>query len=256
MVVGAFGLLFVVMVWGSDGPASGIAAAAIALALCYFTWFLWAWPSVTVQQTGITVRNHIRTYLVGWAALREAESSYGLYLVTVPSSSKEESKVPDEVPTGVRSARQPNYGSYPLTGGSDTPPKRIYCAGVPARGGFSSSRQKEAPVIPELYFENGPRLTMRVEPAVAVRLIEEEKLLIDHPDRRDPTHQATRRQIEGWESRSALKRLLYGQSSTSSQNVGPENTRPFTGVTTKVNYLQLGGLIATIAAALILGFTF
>ncbi len=281
VIVGAFGLFFVIMVWASDGPGSGIAAAAIALALCYFTWFLWAWPSVTVEQAGITVRNHIRTYLVGWDALKEAESSYGLFLVTTPSSYEEETGTtdpatsalqqdggesgservswpPKQDPSSQGNGQKSDHDKYPLTGGSVTPPKRIYCAGVPARGGFSASRQKDAPVIPELYFENGPRVTMRVEPAVAVRLIEEEKLLIDHPERRDPTHQATTRQIEGWESISALKRLLYGKTPPTSQDAGQvgDRSEPFRGVVARVNYLQLAGLVATIAAALILGFTF
>ncbi len=235
IIVGLLGLLFVVMIWSSEGPRSGIAGASIALALCYFTWWIWSWPAVIVERRGITVRNQVRTYRVGWDALKEAESNYGLYLVPNANSG-----------SSVADSADP----HPLTGGSDVPPKRIYCAGVPARGGFSTAHQKSAPTIPQLYFEAGPKVTLRVEPAVAARLIDEEKLLIDNPRRRDGTHQATPNQVKAWEERGPVKQLLYGKTPTA-QLEAPA----FEGITASPNIAVLAALVSLLAVAGILGST-
>lgn len=220
VIVGALGLLFVVMVWSGEGALHGLTAASIALALCFFTWWIWTWPKVVIEDRGITVNNQLRSYQVGWDVLKGAESRYGLYLVTEPDS-------PD--------------------GGQ----KQIYCAGVPMRGGFSASRQKEAPLVPALYFENGPNLTMRVEPPVAVQLIEEELLLQNHPRRREPTHQATPAQVQNWKTRGILKKFVYGGSPNESAD-----SVQFKGLTSTVNWLVLVGLVGTALLALVLGLNY
>lgn len=220
------GLLFTGMIWGSDGAQAALRALPIPVALGYFTWWMWAFPTVDASRRGIQVRNQIRTYQIPWGDFQEAESNYGLYLKLVPNTS----------------------GGADSTGYSE--PKRIYCAGVPARGGLSSSRQKTALAVPELYFEPGPKVCLRVEPPVAVQMLDAEKLYFDNPSQRPPSNRVSDAQVEAWEHRGALKKLLYGTPATG-QAADAEGHDAAASV--RVNWLQLGILAVLAAAALLTG---
>lgn len=243
IAIALIGLVFVAMIWGSDGPGPAIAAAALPLAMSYFTWWVWAWPAVIADRRGITVRNQLRTYRIGWDSFREALSQYGLYLLVAPAADAGQGGADGPAPN-----RQALREQFPLTGGEVEPAKRIYAAGAPARGGFAVAHQKTAPTVPDIYLERGPRVTLRVQPPVAATMLNEERAWLSEPRDRPMARQASEQQVRNWESRSALSRFLHGV-------VVPEDAEPFRGVVAVTNWGVLGGLVLVTALAAYVGFT-
>lgn len=216
--VSAVAILFIGMMWADGGPILAAISAVLPISLAYFTWWMWAWPALIVDSSGIRVRNQLRTVRIGWDAFHEAEAQFGLYLSV-------------EQAPGTRQS-------------ADAPPRRIYVAGVPARGGFSANRKKEAPQVPELYFTRGPRITLRVDPGVAARMLDEEKYYHDQPGKRPSANIPSTETVRGWESRGAVQRWLYGVS---------KGSAPFKGVTITPNWVALGILLALAAGSITYG---
>ena len=155
------GIAFLAMIWGADGPAEALRSAVIPAGLIYFTWWIWAWPCVIADRQGITVRNQLRTFRISWDAFISAESRFGLYLT-------------------VEGGQGAGDDWDPLA----VPPRRVYAAGVPARGGFAASRGKQQAPAPLPTFIAGKPTTLREEPHVVAQVQEEEKLYATDPSRR------------------------------------------------------------------------
>lgn len=194
-LVFAVGLIFLGMVWYSDGFVLMAKSAILPLGLTYFTWFIWGWPAVIVDQRGILVRNQIRTIKIGWDSFVRAKSSLGLYLYAITEKSTQED------------------------------PAAIFAAGVPAKGGLRAAGTQNAPVVPELFFDKGPRQVLPVEPIIAARMIDEEKFYQDNPGQRP-----------------------HSRISPTAIDL-PEPQTQDVGVTINYNWLQLGILAAFIAGA-------
>lgn len=229
LTVGLLGVVFVAMIWSAEGPAAGLPALVLPIALSYITWWLWAYPCVIANSGGVTVRNQVRTTFIGWEAFGEAESDYGLYIQTnvVPTSRKD--------PAGETSLE---------AAGTELLGRRVFCAGVPAKGGFTAGRQKPPTEPVQLYFEPGPKITLRTTPSEAAALLNAEASFEQGEERRDPTRHASPRQVEGWESRGALKKFLHGT---------PKNPEKLVGVSSRTNWLSIAALVLLTAAAVLYG---
>ncbi len=142
--VSLVGVVFLVMLWQSEGAVEAARSALFPITLAYFTWWIWAWPQVKLSAQGVQVRNQLRTFRIGWDGMEEAEASYGLYLKTAD--------------------RRP-----------------LYAAAVPARGGLASANRKSAPEPVALDFTRGPRQVVHADPASAARLLNDEKSYAEDP---------------------------------------------------------------------------
>lgn len=56
--------------------------APLAVTLVYVCWLLFWYPSVTVEPSGVTVRNPLRTFRVSWPAIVRIDTRYALTLFT------------------------------------------------------------------------------------------------------------------------------------------------------------------------------
>ncbi len=231
LTIALLGALFVGMIWASEGPAEGLKALVIPIALSYVTWWLWAWPSLTACAGGVTVRNQVRTTRIGWDAFGEAISDYGLYIETLLPGAPTE---PAAQKTSLEAADSRVRG------------RRVFCAGVPAKGGFTAGRQKVPPAPIQLHFEPGPKITLRTTPGEAARLLNAEAAFEQGLEPREPGDLASPRQVEGWESRGKIKKLLYGV---------PKDPRSFSGVTAKTNWVSIAVLVFLVALAAAYGFS-
>lgn len=208
------GIAFIAMIWGADGAAEALRSAVIPAALIYFTWWIWAWPCVIADRQGITVRNQLRTYRVSWDAFAAAESHFGLYLTV----------------EGQRGS--PSGDDWES---SSVPPRRLYAAGVPARGGFTASRAKAQAPVTLPTFAAGTTSTVREQPHTVAQILEEEKLFISNPSRRA---QAT------GQGKQAL-----------SDDALLQDEPEFSGVESSLNLLQIGILAALVVGVVIYGLT-
>ncbi len=225
LTIALLGALFVGMIWASDGPAEGLKSLIVPIALSYITWWLWAWPSLTADAGGVTVRNQVRTTLIGWDAFGDAASDYGLYIQTVlPGTPRD--KAAQET-----SLEAPD---------SSLPGRRVFCAAVPAKGGFTAGRQKTPTEPVQLYFEPGPKITLRTTPGEAARLLNAEASFEQGDQRRGPGDQASPHQVEGWESRGNIKKVLHGT---------PHDPAILSGVTVRTNWITIALLIGLAALA-------
>ena len=219
LVVAFLGLVFVGMTWQTGGLLAALLSLSLPALLAYATWWIWGSPRLVADSRGILVRNQVRTTRIAWDAFVEAESQFGLYLTVRPD-----------------------------VGDSEAPLERVFAAAVPARGGFSASRQSAMPEVPELHFEPGPKVTLKTTPAVAAALLNEEKLLAPRVNR-PPTHQASPRQLEGWAERGPVSRWLYGEPPA-------EPPTPFVGVRTTTDWVRVAAGAVLLAAALAYGLNF
>ena len=208
------GIAFIAMIWGADGAAEALRSAVIPAALIYFTWWIWAWPCVIADRRGITVRNQLRTYRVSWDAFATAESHFGLYLTVEghPGSSSGDDWEPSSVP-----------------------PRRLYAAGVPARGGFTASRAKAQVPVALPTFTEGKTTTVREQPHTVAQILEEEKLYVSNPSRR--------MQVNGRGKDADAERVLLQDE--------PE----FSGVESSPNLLQAGLLVVLVAGVVVFALT-
>lgn len=69
----------------SDG-IEGLVSAWPLLALAYFGWLLFWYPSVVVADEAVTLNNPLRSISVPWAALIHVDTKFALTLVTVRGS--------------------------------------------------------------------------------------------------------------------------------------------------------------------------
>ncbi len=193
----AFSVVFLIMIWSVDGFSQMLAALPFPLGLAYFTWWIWSWPAVIVNRRGVEVRNQIRTWDIPWGDLAKAEARWGLYLYadkTSDTPATESSSTHVERPTGAK-----------LTIGDVDPvnldpddlanKRSIYASAVPARGGLRAAARKEMPETTTLDLAERNRVTLRVSPMVAARIIEEEKHYIENPTQRPESH-TSREELE------------------------------------------------------------
>jgi hypothetical protein len=81
-VLTAVGLASVVV---ADGAAGLLAAWPLA-AFAFTAWWLFWYPSVTVDASAVTLRNPLTTVSVPWAALVHVDTKYALKLITPKGS--------------------------------------------------------------------------------------------------------------------------------------------------------------------------
>ena len=185
----AFSIFFLGTVWWADGFVQMLAAVPFPLGIVYFTWWIWTWPAVIVDERGIAVRNQVRTADVSWSSFARAEARWGLYVYATPTADPAATPSPTEVTAGGR-----------LTIGAVDPinldpddlasKKAIYASAVPARGGFKTATSKEAPPTPPLNLGKRNRVVLRVTPMVAARILDEEKFYLENPSKRPESHTA------------------------------------------------------------------
>ncbi len=263
-------LLLIGMIWRADGPEETLRSIALPLGLAYFTWWIWAWPAVFASRQGITVRNQLKSYQIGWPDFERAESKFGLYLFVdedaashPPSASQADSADDGTVIRGrleSETAADDKEQQVARLLGTEDPPRRIYAAGVPARGGFTQSRDKTAPTLPELYFGRGPLVTLRVQPAIAARMLEEEKFYIENPNKRPLSHAADKNQVLLGRRRLGAPYLVLqdikakagadnGTVTVPGANGSSGAVGKFVGIRSSVNWLQIGILALLVAGA-------
>lgn len=137
----ALAALFAVMVARQAGVWEALRNLVFPLALAYFTWWIWVFPRVLVDQRGITIRNQLRTIRIGWEQFQRAEANFGLYIA--------------------------------VAGAGADPPRRFYAAAIPARGGFRTTTGRQAPATPAYSFPRSLRQNFFVLPSVGGKLLEE-----------------------------------------------------------------------------------
>ncbi|MHA7153758.1 PH domain-containing protein [Arthrobacter sp. TMN-50] len=81
-VLAAIGIVLSVVGDGVDGLVS----AWPLLALAFFGWLLFWYPSVVIDDDGVTLNNPLRSVSVPWAALIHVDTKFALTLVTVRGS--------------------------------------------------------------------------------------------------------------------------------------------------------------------------
>lgn len=141
VVILVIAALFAVMVVRQAGVWEALRNLVFPLALAYFTWWIWVFPRVFVDQRGITIRNQLRTIRISWEQFQRTEANFGLYIAV------------GETKTGS--------------------PRRFYAAAIPARGGFRTATGRQAPVTPAYSFSRSLRQNFFVLPSVGGKLIEE-----------------------------------------------------------------------------------
>ena len=82
----AFSIFFLGTVWWADGFVQMLAAVPFPLGIVYFTWWIWTWPAVIVDERGVAVRNQVRTADVSWSSFAKAEARWGLYIYATPNT--------------------------------------------------------------------------------------------------------------------------------------------------------------------------
>ena len=214
----AFSIFFLGTVWWADGFVQMLAAVPFPLGIVYFTWWIWTWPAVIVDERGIAVRNQVRTADVSWSSFAKAEARWGLYVYATPNadpaatpSSMDTAVLPADTSattdaaassstdTAAPSSTEVTAGGRLTIGAVDpinldpndlASKKAIYASAVPARGGFKTATSKEAPPTPPLNLGKRNRVVLRVTPMVAARILEEEKFYLENPNKRPESHTA------------------------------------------------------------------
>ena len=214
----AFSIFFLGTVWWADGFFQMLAAVPFPLGIVYFTWWIWTWPAVIVDERGIAVRNQVRTADVSWSSFAKAEARWGLYVYATPNadpaatpSSMDTAVLPADTSattdaaassstdTAAPSSTEVTAGGRLTIGAVDpinldpddlASKKAIYASAVPARGGFKTATSKEAPPTPPLNLGKRNRVVLRVTPMVAARILEEEKFYLENPRKRPESHTA------------------------------------------------------------------
>ena len=215
----AFSIFFLGTVWWADGFVQMLAAVPFPLGIVYFTWWIWTWPAVIVDERGIAVRNQVRTADVSWSSFAKAEARWGLYVYATPntgtsagaaavlpadtSAITDTAVLPadtsDTTDTAAPSSIEVTAGGRLTIGAVDpinldpddlASKKAIYASAVPARGGFKTATSKEAPPTPPLNLGKRNRVVLRVTPMVAARILEEEKFYLENPRKRPESHTA------------------------------------------------------------------
>ena len=214
----AFSIFFLGTVWWADGFVQMLAAVPFPLGIVYFTWWIWTWPAVIVDERGIAVRNQVRTADVSWSSFAKAEARWGLYVYATPNadpaatpSSMDTAVLPADTSattdaaassstdTAAPSSTEVTAGGRLTIGAVDpinldpndlASKKAIYASAVPARGGFKTATSKEAPPTPPLNLGKRNRVVLRVTPMVAARILEEEKFYLENPGKRPESHTA------------------------------------------------------------------
>ncbi|WP_028279067.1 PH domain-containing protein [Arthrobacter sp. H5] len=77
-VLVGIGLVFAVVTGGFEG----LQTALPLLTLAYLAWWLFWYPSVCVDQSGVTLINPVRSVSVPWASLIHVDTKYSLTLIT------------------------------------------------------------------------------------------------------------------------------------------------------------------------------
>ena len=202
----AFSIFFLGTVWWADGFVQMLAAVPFPLGIVYFTWWIWTWPAVIVDERGIAVRNQVRTADVSWSSFAKAEARWGLYVYATPNtgtSADATAVLPadtsDTTDTAAPSSTEVTAGGRLTIGAVDpinldpddlASKKAIYASAVPARGGFKTATSKEAPPTPPLNLGKRNRVVLRVTPMVAARILDEEKFYLENPSKRPESHTA------------------------------------------------------------------
>ena len=214
----AFSIFFLGTVWWADGFFQMLAAVPFPLGIVYFTWWIWTWPAVIVDERGISVRNQVRTADVSWSSFAKAEARWGLYVYATPNadpaatpssmdtavlpadtSDTTDTAAPSSMDTAAPSSTEVTAGGRLTIGAVDpinldpndlASKKAIYASAVPARGGFKTATSKEAPPTPPLNLGKRNRVVLRVTPMVAARILEEEKFYLENPGKRPESHTA------------------------------------------------------------------
>ena len=223
----AFSIFFLGTVWWADGFVQMLAAVPFPLGIVYFTWWIWTWPAVIVDERGIAVRNQVRTADVSWSSFAKAEARWGLYVYATPNtgtsadatavlpadtsdttdtavlpadtSATTDAAASSSTDTAAPSSTEVTAGGRLTIGAVDpinldpddlASKKAIYASAVPARGGFKTATSKEAPPTPPLNLGKRNRVVLRVTPMVAARILEEEKFYLENPGKRPESHTA------------------------------------------------------------------
>jgi len=63
-------------------PRDAVQFSLLAVGVVYLCWLLFWFPSVTVEPSGVTVRNVARTFRVSWPVIVRIETRYALTLIT------------------------------------------------------------------------------------------------------------------------------------------------------------------------------
>jgi hypothetical protein len=86
VVIGAFAAVGLVSFVVRGIPRDVIQYGLLAGAIVYLCWLLFWFPSVTVEPSGVTVRNIVRTHRVSWPAIVRIDTRYALTLFTASGS--------------------------------------------------------------------------------------------------------------------------------------------------------------------------
>ncbi|WP_294179371.1 PH domain-containing protein [uncultured Schumannella sp.] len=82
LVIAALAVLSLVSVALGPQPADVVRVAPSVVLITVATWAIYWRPFVRLDDSGITVRNVLRTFTVPWGAVREVETRFAFTLVT------------------------------------------------------------------------------------------------------------------------------------------------------------------------------
>jgi hypothetical protein len=80
VVIGAFAAVGLFSFVYRGIPRDAIQYGLLAAAFVYLCWLLFWFPSVTVEPSGVTFRNVVRTFRVSWPAIADVRTRYALTL--------------------------------------------------------------------------------------------------------------------------------------------------------------------------------
>lgn len=151
IAVAVTGIAFLALVLMYDGPVEFLRVLPLPLAVVAFTAWMWVWPRVIIENSGVTLRNQLRVIHLPWETLEKAEPRFGLYLL----------------------CRDSNGGA-----------REFYAAAVPSKAKRAGSTSEAGRDFPVHVAESASTVKISLDPGDASRLINDEIRYRKHPSQR------------------------------------------------------------------------
>ncbi len=157
-VIAALAVILEALMFIQEGGHSALISLPFPLGVVLLCAWLWAWPSLTLAPGGVFVRNHFRDISIPWDQITDTRTRYGLRIVTGD--------------------------------------REFVCAAPPERGGFAANRKNAVPAAPIIDDTRTVHHRVQTVPAIAARLVLEQRDLALHPEHAPRVSSRDRGQIQ------------------------------------------------------------
>ncbi len=261
--------IFTVTTWIHYDWLATMRNIVFPLALAFFTWWIWVFPKLVVDDRGIAIRNQLRTIRVSWEHFQGTQANLGLYIlaqgdkrIRAKNEDNHDLDLLDKnandflLEKSVESGTKLNeklHGKPASRGAKNrartrtktkTRTRKFYSAAVPARSGLRAMASGLSdPAVPEYNFSRSLRQTLFVTPSVGARLIEQaflhRQITCDKESGENPLPATAISQIANWwQEPNALSKRVQAQILNS----------PYQGIHISLNWPLFLGFVAVIGA--------